>query len=204
MLCHDGGRHLDVSRATCYTGKYETMGKTLYQKVWDAHTVGILPDGRTQLFIATHFVHEVTSPQAFSMLRELKLPVLHPERTFATVDHIIPTDNQLEPLADPRAQNMLTALRENTAAAGIRMFDLPTGYQGIVHSIGPELGITQPGMTIVCGDSHTATHGAVGSIAMGIGTTQAHAGKNRKSHNQKGSCTRAIKSVIHSDKKCRN
>ena len=148
------------------------MGKTLYKKVWEAHTVGTLPDGRTQLFIATHFVHEVTSPQAFAMLRELKLPVLHPERTFATVDHIIPTDNQAEPLADPRAQTMLNALRENTAAAGIRLFDLPTGYQGIVHSIGPELGITQPGMTIVCGDSHTATHGAVGSIAMGIGTTQ--------------------------------
>ncbi len=148
------------------------MGKTLYRKVWEAHTVGTLPDGRTQLFIATHFVHEVTSPQAFAMLRELDLPVLHPERTFATVDHIIPTDNQCEPLADTRAQTMLTALRENTAAAGIRMFDLPTGYQGIVHSIGPELGITQPGMTIVCGDSHTATHGAVGSIAMGIGTTQ--------------------------------
>ena len=148
------------------------MGKTLYKKVWDAHTVGTLPDGRTQLFIATHFVHEVTSPQAFAMLRELNLPVLHPERTFATVDHIIPTDNQAEPLADPRAQTMLNALRENTAAAGIRLFDLPTGQQGIVHSIGPELGITQPGMTIVCGDSHTATHGAVGSIAMGIGTTQ--------------------------------
>lgn len=148
------------------------MGRTLYKKIWDAHTVGTLPDGRTQLFIATHFVHEVTSPQAFAMLRELNLPVLHPERTFATVDHIIPTDNQCEPLADNRAQTMLTALRENTAAAGIRMFDLPTGNQGIVHSIGPELGITQPGMTIVCGDSHTATHGAVGSIAMGIGTTQ--------------------------------
>ena len=148
------------------------MGKTLYKKVWDAHTVGTLPDGRTQLFIATHFVHEVTSPQAFAMLRDLNLPVLHPERTFATVDHIIPTDNQAEPLADPRAQTMLNALRENTAANGIRMFDLPSGYQGIVHSIGPELGITQPGMTIVCGDSHTATHGAMGSIAMGIGTTQ--------------------------------
>lgn len=148
------------------------MGKTLYKKVWDAHTVGTLPDGRTQLFIATHFIHEVTSPQAFAMLRELGLPVLHPERTFATVDHIIPTDNQAEPLADPRAQTMLSALRCNCSTSGIRLFDLPSGNQGIVHSIGPELGITQPGMTIVCGDSHTATHGAVGSIAMGIGTTQ--------------------------------
>ena len=148
------------------------MGKTLYQKVWDAHTVGTLPDGRTQLFIATHYVHEVTSPQAFAMLRDLGLPVLHPERTFATVDHIIPTDNQSEPFADSRAVSMLSALRQNCAENGIRFFDLPTGQQGIVHMIGPELGITQPGMTIVCGDSHTATHGAMGSIAMGIGTTQ--------------------------------
>ena len=148
------------------------MGKTLYRKVWDAHTVGTLPDGRTQLFIATHYVHEVTSPQAFSMLRELELPVLHPERTFATVDHIIPTDDQHEPFADARAAAMLAALRSNCREYGIRFFDLPTGQQGIVHMIGPELGITQPGMTIVCGDSHTATHGAMGSIAIGIGTTQ--------------------------------
>ena len=148
------------------------MGKTLYQKVWDAHTVGILPDGRTQLFIATLFMHEVTSPQAFAMLRDLKLPVLHPERIFATPDHIIPTDDQTEPYADARAAAMLKELRRNCKENGIRLFDLPSGQQGIVHMIGPELGITQPGMTIVCGDSHTATHGAVGSIAMGIGTTQ--------------------------------
>ncbi len=148
------------------------MGKTLYQKVWEAHTVGILPDGRTQLFIATHLMHEVTSPQACGMLRDLHLPVLHPERTFATVDHIIPTDNQQEPFADPRAQSMLDALRSNTATAGIKFFDMCSGNQGVVHMVGPELGITQPGMTIVCGDSHTATHGAMGSIAMGIGTTQ--------------------------------
>lgn len=148
------------------------MGTTLYQKVWNAHTVGTLPDGRTQLFIATHYIHEVTSPQAFAMLRELGLPVLHPERTFATVDHIIPTDDQREPFADPRAQTMLNELRRNCRDNGIRFFDLPSGKQGIVHEIGPELGITQPGMTIVCGDSHTATHGAVGAIAMGIGTTQ--------------------------------
>lgn len=148
------------------------MGKTLYQKVWDAHKVGILPDGRTQLFIATHFMHEVTSPQAFGMLRDLGLKVIHPERTFATVDHIIPTDDQSEPLADERAEAMLREIRKNCAENGIRMFDMPSGLQGIVHMVGPELGITQPGMTIVCGDSHTATHGAFGSIAMGIGTTQ--------------------------------
>lgn len=148
------------------------MAKTLYQKVWDAHTVGILPDGRTQLFIATHLMHEVTSPQAFGMLRDLKLPVLCPERTFATVDHIIPTDNQQEPFLDERAQSMLSELRRNCSENNIRFFDLDSGKQGIVHMVGPELGITQPGMTIVCGDSHTATHGAMGSIAMGIGTTQ--------------------------------
>ena len=148
------------------------MGKTLYRKVWDAHTVGTLPDGRTQLFIATHLMHEVTSPQAFAMLRELNLPVLHPERTFATVDHIIPTDNQCEPFADPRAATMLQALRSNCKEHGIRLFDLASGRQGIVHMVGSELGITQPGMTIVCGDSHTATHGAMGAVAMGIGTTQ--------------------------------
>lgn len=148
------------------------MGKTLFQKVWDAHTVGILPDGRTQLFIGTHFIHEVTSPQAFGMLRDLGLTVRYPQRTFATVDHIIPTDDQTEPLRDPLAAAMLAELRKNCAQYGIRFFDLPTGQQGIVHMVGPELGISQPGMTIVCGDSHTATHGAVGSIAMGIGTTQ--------------------------------
>ena len=131
-----------------------------------------MPDGRAQLFIATHYLHEVTSPQAFAMLRELGLSVLHPERTFATVDHIIPTDNQSEPFADARAQAMLDALRNNCKQFGIRFFDLPSGHQGIVHMVGPELGISQPGMTIVCGDSHTATHGAMGAVAMGIGTTQ--------------------------------
>ncbi len=148
------------------------MGKTLYEKVWEAHSVGTLADGRTQLFAATHYVHEVTSPQAFAMLRERGLPVLHPERTFATVDHIIPTDDQSEPFADARAQKMIDALRTNCAQAGIRLFDITSGQQGIVHMIGPELGISQPGMTIVCGDSHTATHGAVGAVAIGIGSTQ--------------------------------
>ena len=148
------------------------MGKTLFEKVWNAHTVGTLPDGRTQLFIATHLIHEVTSPQAFGMLRDLGLSVRYPNRTFATVDHIIPTSNQQEPFADPLADSMLRELRRNCAEYGIRFFDLPTGNQGIVHMVGPELGITQPGCTIVCGDSHTATHGAFGSIAMGIGTTQ--------------------------------
>jgi len=148
------------------------MGKTLYEKVWDAHNVGTLSDGRTQLFIGTHLIHEVTSPQAFGMLRDKGIKVKYPERTFATVDHIVPTDNQSSPLADPLAENMLQEIRKNADEFGITYFDLASGKQGIVHVVGPEQGITQPGMTIACGDSHTATHGAFGAIAFGIGTTQ--------------------------------
>ncbi|MGB0775415.1 MAG: aconitase family protein, partial [Akkermansiaceae bacterium] len=148
------------------------MGKNLYNKVWDAHTVGTLADGRTQLFIGTHLIHEVTSPQAFGMLRDLGLGVKFPNRTFATVDHIVPTDNQQRPFADPLADAMIRELRKNVDEFGIKYFDLTSGMQGIVHIVGPEQGITQPGTTIVCGDSHTATHGAFGAIAFGIGTTQ--------------------------------
>jgi len=147
------------------------MGQNLYQKVWDAHTVGTLADGRTQLFIGTHLIHEVTSPQAFGMLRELGLPVKFPQRTFATIDHIVPTENQDQP-ADPLAAEMIKAIRENCDDFGVTYFDLASGKQGIVHVVGPEQGITQPGTTIACGDSHTATHGAFGAIAFGIGTTQ--------------------------------
>ncbi|HBM78221.1 MAG TPA: 3-isopropylmalate dehydratase large subunit [Verrucomicrobiales bacterium] len=146
------------------------MGKTLYQKVWDAHTVGTLGDGRTQLFIGTHLIHEVTSPQAFGMIRELGLTVKYPHRTFATIDHIVPTINQDAP-ADPLAAEMMAALRENADDFGVTYFDLASGKQGVVHVVGPEQGITQPGSTIACGDSHTATHGAFGAIAFGIGTT---------------------------------
>jgi 3-isopropylmalate/(R)-2-methylmalate dehydratase large subunit len=147
------------------------MGKSLFQKVWDAHTVGKLADGRTQLFIGTHLIHEVTSPQAFGMLRDLGLPVKFPRRTFATVDHIVPTENQDAP-ADPLAAEMMAALRKNADDFDVTYFDLHSGKQGIVHVVGPEQGITQPGTTIACGDSHTATHGAFGAIAFGIGTTQ--------------------------------
>ena len=147
------------------------MGKTLYQKVWDAHTVDTLSDGRTQLFIGTHLIHEVTSPQAFGMLRELGLKVKYPRRTFATIDHIVPTENQDQP-ADPLAAAMIDAIRSNCDDFGVTYFDLKSGRQGIVHVVGPEQGITQPGSTIACGDSHTATHGAFGAIAFGIGTTQ--------------------------------
>ncbi len=147
------------------------MGKSLFQKVWDAHTVGTIADGRTQLLIGTHLIHEVTSPQAFGMLRDLGLTVKYPTRTFATVDHIVPTQNQDAP-QDPLAAEMMQALRKNCDDFGVTYFDLASGKQGIVHVVGPEQGITQPGTTIACGDSHTATHGAFGAIAFGIGTTQ--------------------------------
>ena len=148
------------------------MAKTLFEKVWDSHVVGTLSNGQAQLLIDTHLVHEVTSPQAFGMLRDLGLKVAYPQRTFATVDHIVPTDSQVEPFADPLAAAMIAELRKNAEEFGVTYFDLSSGKQGIVHVVGPEQGITQPGTTIACGDSHTATHGAFGAIALGIGTTQ--------------------------------
>ena len=162
---------MQVSRPAAEKTADFTMGKSLFQKVWDAHTVGTLADGRTQLFIGTHLIHEVTSPQAFGMLRDLGLKVKFPQRTFATVDHIVPTIDQDAP-QDPLAAEMMQALRKNADDFGITYFDLASGKQGIVHVVGPEQGITQPGTTIACGDSHTATHGAFGAIAFGIGTTQ--------------------------------
>lgn len=148
------------------------MSRNLFQKVWDAHVVGTLSNGQTQLLIGTHLIHEVTSPQAFGMLRDLGLTVKYPHRTFATVDHIVPTDQREQPFADPLADAMITELRKNTEEFGVTYFDIASGQQGIVHVVGPEQGITQPGSTIACGDSHTATHGAFGAIAFGIGTTQ--------------------------------
>jgi 3-isopropylmalate/(R)-2-methylmalate dehydratase large subunit len=148
------------------------MGKTLFEKVWDSHVVGTLANGQTQLLIDTHLVHEVTSPQAFGMLRDLNLKVAYPHRTFATVDHIVPTDSQVSPFSDPLAEAMIQELNKNAKDFGITYFSLSSGKQGIVHVVGPEQGITQPGTTIACGDSHTATHGAFGAIAFGIGTTQ--------------------------------
>jgi 3-isopropylmalate/(R)-2-methylmalate dehydratase large subunit len=148
------------------------MGKSLFQKVWEAHTVRTLPDGRTQLFIGLHLIHEVTTPQAFGMLSDLGLGVAHPERTFATVDHIIPTDTRLRPFRDTLAEQMTVALTDSCKKFGIQFFDDQSGKQGIVHVVGPEQGLTQPGMTICCGDSHTSTHGALGAVAFGIGTSQ--------------------------------
>lgn len=148
------------------------MGKTLFEKVWEKHTVRQLPDGSTQLFIGTHLMHEVTSPQAFGMLRTLKLKVRYPNRSFATVDHIIPTTDTSEPYADKLAYEMLEHIRKNCADNNIKFFDVNTGCQGVIHIVMPEQGIIQPGMTVACGDSHTATHGAFGAVAFGIGTTQ--------------------------------
>jgi 3-isopropylmalate/(R)-2-methylmalate dehydratase large subunit len=148
------------------------MSSTLLRKVWDAHRVRVLPNGQDQLFIGLHLVHEVTSPQAFDMLRARGWNVRFPERTFATIDHIVPTADQRRPFADLMAEQMMAALERNCREHSIPLFDLGSGRQGIVHVIGPELGLTQPGMTIACGDSHTSTHGAFGAIAFGIGTSQ--------------------------------
>lgn len=148
------------------------MPKSLFQKVWDAHSVRKLANGQTQLLIGTHLIHEVTSPQAFGMLRDLGLKVAYPHRTFATVDHIIPTNELVEPYADSLAQAMMDEIRKNCTEFGITFFDRASGKQGVVHIVGPEQGITQPGTTIACGDSHTSTHGAFGAIALGIGTSQ--------------------------------
>jgi 3-isopropylmalate/(R)-2-methylmalate dehydratase large subunit len=148
------------------------MGKSLFQKVWEAHTVRTLPDGRTQLFIGLHLIHEVTSPQAFGMMRDLGLGVAHPDRTYATVDHIIPTTSRLRPFQDSLAEEMTRELTESCKRFGILFFHENSGNQGIVHVVGPEQGLTQPGMTVCCGDSHTSTHGALGAVAFGIGTSQ--------------------------------
>jgi len=148
------------------------VGKNLYQKVWSDHLVGTLENGQFQVFVALHLIHEVTSPQAFGMLKDKGLTVAYPKRTFATVDHIIPTDDQSRPFSDPMAERMMEVLSEATESHGIEFFQPNTGSQGIVHVVGPELGLTQPGMTICCGDSHTSTHGAFGCIALGIGTSQ--------------------------------
>jgi 3-isopropylmalate/(R)-2-methylmalate dehydratase large subunit len=148
------------------------MGKNLYDKVFEAHTVQQLPSGQYQLFMGLHLIHEVTSPQAFSMLNDRGWKVQYPDRTFATVDHIIPTHSQARPLSDAMAEEMLQHLERNTAQHGITFLSPENGDQGIVHVVGPERGLTQPGMTICCGDSHTSTHGAFGSLAFGIGTSQ--------------------------------
>src|ERR1700756_217230 len=146
--------------------------RTLFEKIWDAHLVA-QPAGRSPiLYIDLHLVHEVTSPQAFDGLRAARRQVRQPARTVATVDHNIPTEPRGTPITDLVAAKQIAALQANCKEFGIRLFDMDSPEQGIVHVIGPELGITQPGMTIVCGDSHTSTHGAFGALAFGIGTSE--------------------------------
>ncbi len=145
---------------------------TLFDKVWDAHVVRKIEDGPDVLFIDRHFIHEVTSPVAFLGMENRGVKVMYPERTFATADHNTPTINQHLPVKDALSANQLNALEYNTAKYGISHWGLGNPKNGIVHVIGPENGITQPGMTIVCGDSHTSTHGAFGAIAFGIGTSE--------------------------------
>jgi len=144
----------------------------MFEKIWDEHVVWSEPGQQTILYIDLHLVHEVTSPQAFEGLRLAGRRVRRPERTVATVDHNVPTTDRALPIADPVSKKQIDTLRENCRQFGIRLYDLDDPRQGIVHVIGPELGLTQPGMTIVCGDSHTATHGAFGALAFGIGTSE--------------------------------
>jgi 3-isopropylmalate/(R)-2-methylmalate dehydratase large subunit len=147
------------------------MGKTLFEKIWDRHVVKELPGGEVLLYIDRHLVHEVTSPQAFEGLRLQSRRVRHPELTIATTDHNVPTDSRTA-IADPVARAQVEALQKNCADHGITFYGMDSDKQGVVHIIGPEQGITLPGTTIVCGDSHTATHGAFGAIAFGIGTSE--------------------------------
>jgi 3-isopropylmalate/(R)-2-methylmalate dehydratase large subunit len=148
------------------------LGKTLFDKVWDAHVVAEIKDGPSVLYIDRHLIHEVTSPQAFAGLDIRKLTVFRPGKTVATPDHNVPTTNQHMTIHDIMSRTQVDKLTENTSKHGIQLYGLNTPYQGIVHVIGPELGLTQPGMTIVCGDSHTSTHGAFGCVAFGIGTSE--------------------------------
>lgn len=148
------------------------MGKTLFDKVWDAHTVHAIEHGPQVIYIDTHFIHEVTTPQAFDGLRKRGIPVFRPGQTVATADHNVPTKDQHLPIREALSRHQVDTLIKNCADFGIELYGLGHPNQGIVHVIGPELGITQPGMTIVCGDSHTSTHGALGAVAFGIGTSE--------------------------------
>jgi 3-isopropylmalate/(R)-2-methylmalate dehydratase large subunit len=149
-----------------------TMSKTLFDKIWDKHVVRQIEGGPSVFYIDRHFIHEVTSPQAFDGLRKRGIPVARPAQTVATADHNVPTLDQHLPIREALSRHQVEKLTENCAAFGVELYGLGHPFQGIVHVIGPELGITQPGMTIVCGDSHTSTHGAFGAIAFGIGTSE--------------------------------
>lgn len=146
--------------------------KTLFDKIWDNHVVHEIENGPQVVYIDRHFIHEVTSPQAFAGLKKRGIGVFRPEQTIATADHNVPTQDQHLPIKDALSKHQVDTLIKNCDEFGVELYGLGHPYQGIVHVIGPELGITQPGMTIVCGDSHTSTHGAFGNIAFGIGTSE--------------------------------
>lgn len=148
------------------------MGKTLFDKIWDKHVITTVPDGPTQLYIDRHYCHEVTSPQAFQGMRNRKLRFLRPEKTYAIPDHNIPTKDQDKVIQDPVSRKQVDTLKQNAEEFGISYFGLGHPKNGIIHVVGPETGLTLPGMTIVCGDSHTSTHGALGAVAFGIGTSE--------------------------------
>jgi 3-isopropylmalate/(R)-2-methylmalate dehydratase large subunit len=148
------------------------MGKTLFEKVWEAHIVATIPEGPEIVYIDKHLIHEVTSPQAFAGIEKRKIPLFRKKNIVATADHNVPTKNQNQPIKEALSRFQVEKLTENCERHGVPLYGLGHPFQGIVHVIGPELGITLPGMTIVCGDSHTSTHGAFGSIAFGIGTSE--------------------------------
>ncbi|MCE2844471.1 MAG: 3-isopropylmalate dehydratase large subunit, partial [Sediminibacterium sp.] len=148
------------------------MGKTLFEKIWDQHVVKQIEGGPSVVYIDKHFIHEVTSPQAFSGIEKRGAKLFRPQQVVATADHNVPTLHQELPIKDALSKFQVDTLIDNCKKHGVELYGLGHQYQGIVHVIGPELGITQPGMTIVCGDSHTSTHGAFGSIAFGIGTSE--------------------------------
>jgi len=148
------------------------MSKTLFEKIWEKHLVKSIPDGPDVIYIDKHFIHEVTSPQAFAGIEKRGLPLFRPEKTVATADHNVPTINQQLPIKEELSRNQVQKLVDNCKKHNVELYGLGHPFQGIVHIIGPELGITQPGITIVCGDSHTSTHGAFGCIAFGIGTSE--------------------------------
>src|ERR1700736_3754196 len=149
-----------------------TTPKTLYQKIWESHVVYEEPGNPALIYIDRHLIHEGTSPQAFAGLRAEGRKVRRPDLTFAVMDHSVPTTDRTPPIIDTDARLQFEALEKNCRESGVRLFDMHSRHQGIVHIIGPELGITQPGQTIVCGDSHTSTHGAFGTLAFGIGTSE--------------------------------
>jgi 3-isopropylmalate/(R)-2-methylmalate dehydratase large subunit len=155
-----------------YLNFKKLAGKTLFDKIWDAHVVDEIPGGPSVLYIDKHLIHEVTSPQAFAGIEKRGISVARPQNTVATPDHNVPTVDQHLPIKDQLSQFQVNKLTENCEKHGIALYGLNHPFQGIVHVIGPELGITQPGMTMVCGDSHTSTHGAFGSVAFGIGTSE--------------------------------